>query len=287
LQGVGWQTPPRQEEPKHVAHWAPPPPQALGSLPGWHAPFSSQQPRAQLVASQVESKHVPFSHCELTLHRAQAAPKLPQAPSVSPPWQAPLPSQHPFGHVLSLQVEPTHAPVWQIAPTTHSAQAAPPVPHAVTRVPASHAPVAPQQPFGQLAAEHVPWQAPPSHVAPIAHFAQRLPAVPQTWFVDPVWQVPLASQQPVGHVWELHVGVPQPPPSHAVPGGHAKQELPSTPHTPWLDPGWQTLFWSQHPRHVPSSQLGTWHWPPEQVPIGPQLKQPTPPIPHATGDSLV
>lgn len=98
---------------------------------------------------------------------------------MSPLWQTPLPSQHPLGQVFWLHVEPTHAPVWQIAPTTHSAQAAPAVPHAFTRVPASHAPLAPQQPFGQLAAEHIPWQLPPSHVAPAAHFAQRLPAVPQ------------------------------------------------------------------------------------------------------------
>jgi hypothetical protein len=77
LQGVGWQTPPRQDDPKQLAHCAPPPPHAFGSLPGWQAPFSSQQPRAQLVASHVESKQVPFSHSALALHRAQAAPKLP------------------------------------------------------------------------------------------------------------------------------------------------------------------------------------------------------------------
>jgi hypothetical protein len=59
LHALGWQTPPRQEEPKHCAHWAPPPPHAFGSSPGWQAPFWSQQPRGQFVASHVESKQVP------------------------------------------------------------------------------------------------------------------------------------------------------------------------------------------------------------------------------------
>jgi hypothetical protein len=160
---------------------------------------------------------------------------------VSPLWQTPVPSQQPLGHVVSLHVEPTHAPAWQTAPTTHSAQVSPPVPQLASAVPARHFPVAAQHPVAHVAALHVPWQLPPSHVAPAVHAAQRLPPVPHACDDDPAWQLPLASQQPVGHVCESHIGAPQKPSSQTVPGGHAEQNSPSSPHAFWLVPGWQTL----------------------------------------------
>jgi hypothetical protein len=77
-----------------------------------------------------------------------------------------------------LHVEPTHPPAWQTAPTTHSAQAAPPVPQLASVSPVWHLPLALQHPVGHVIALQLPWQLPPSQVAPVAQAAQSVPPVP-------------------------------------------------------------------------------------------------------------
>jgi hypothetical protein len=85
-----------------------------------------QQPFGQVVEPQ--GVHTPLEQVSPLLQAAQAAPAVPQDPSVwFPVATQPVLSQQPFG-----QEEPSHGrhtPLAQASPALHAAQATPPVPH--------------------------------------------------------------------------------------------------------------------------------------------------------------
>ncbi len=72
------------------------------------------------------------------------------------------------------------------------------MPQSALDVPDWQAPVASQQPLGQLCALHL--HAPLTHSCPVKHAAQSAPPVPQSPLALPGWQFPLASQQPFGQL---------------------------------------------------------------------------------------
>jgi hypothetical protein len=73
---------------------------------------------------------------------------------------------------------------------------------------------------------------------------QVIPVVPQCWLLL-VWQVPLASQQPLAQLAGVHTQLWSGP--HSVPGGHATQVTPLSPHAVLAVPAWQVPLASQQP----------------------------------------
>jgi hypothetical protein len=127
-------------------------------------------------------------------------------------------SQQPFGQEDALQ---THAPLEQVWPVAHAAQAAPPTPHVWT--PGSwQSPFLSQQPFGHDVAlqTHAPCAL---HVCLAAHGTHIAPFAPHA-VGDAVTHWPLA-QQPL----QLMVPQLQAPAVHVWPVAHIPHELPPEP----------------------------------------------------------
>jgi len=290
LHAVGWQIPATHAA-AHSWHWLAPVPQAFGSLPGWQAPFVSQHPVGHVDASQIEFSHVPWLQNPCGPHVAQAPPNSPHAWLVSPAWQTPVTSQHPFGQLFALHPEPTHPPPTHAEPIGHDTHARPPVPQSLRLPPVTHAPVASQQPVGHVIGLHdPPLHTPPAHTAPGAQAAQNTPPVPHAPDDWPGWHVPVTSQQPVGQVCESHVDVSHEPPTHWPAGPQSKQLWPNDPHAPDDVPGWQLPKLSQqpfghvaglHPPQLPPSHTSIAQPPPAQNPGAGQTKHWLPPWPHA------
>jgi hypothetical protein len=104
------------------------------------------------------------------------------------------PLQHPLAQLL----EPQPAHTWAVqAFVPHEAQAAPPVPHWVCRVPARHWPVASQQPVGQLVASQT--HDPPEQRCPATHAAPapqaHAPVVQRSDFASQAAQLAPAEPQ--------------------------------------------------------------------------------------------
>jgi len=100
----------------------------LGQVEGSQA-FFWQAPDAQLWS------------VEQTTHWL---PPPPQAPSVVPSTQR-LPWQHPW-QFEGPQADGTQRPLWQISPSLHALQAAPPSPQTSALLPVTHFPPSSQQP---------------------------------------------------------------------------------------------------------------------------------------------
>ena len=90
---------------------APPVPQAAGVLPGWHWPLASQQPLAQLLASQVVvvGLQTPAEHTSLSWQALHWPPPVPQLDSLFPVAQLPLGSQQPLAQLLGPQTTAAQA----------------------------------------------------------------------------------------------------------------------------------------------------------------------------------
>jgi hypothetical protein len=132
-------------------------------VPGWHVPFSSQQPAAQVSALQTGGamqlrlavSHVPpfvatqFSH---------VPPAGPHAVLDVPDWHIPVESQQPPGHVAALHPRETVSHVWTVelhaSPGGQVAHATPPVPQVADASPVVQWSVPSQQPWGHVAGLH-------------------------------------------------------------------------------------------------------------------------------------
>jgi hypothetical protein len=229
----------------HALHAPPFLPQAAVEVPVWQVPAASQQPVGQLTASHthapptqclppVQGVFPPQRHAPPAEHVSAPIPQLvhdePLAPhvAVDAVWQLPFASQQPLQVAgPQLHAAPTQAtdppvhngcvpqrqtPLVQRSEfaTSHGAHAVPPVPHSV-KDGVLQAPVASQQPVGQLVASHT--QLAPEQRCPGAHAAP-----------DPHWQLPLVQLSPVA-----------PQSTHALPPApHDAAELPA-----WHDPFWQ------------------------------------------------
>jgi hypothetical protein len=221
-----------------------------------------QQPAGQELMLQTLVTHAWLVHDSVVLQTLQRAPPEPQAAIAVPGWQAPLTSQQPMGQVAALQLPARHAWPVHTCPGWQATHEAPPVPHAVTRLPGWQTPEASQQPVPQVAALHgaltqvrleQTWVVPQAtQVAP--------PPPPQAPLVVPAWHWPAASQQPFGqltasqaapaHAWLTHVCAPP----------HATHGPPPPPHAPLAVPVWHCPLASQQPfgqlvasqEHVPA-----------------------------------
>jgi hypothetical protein len=304
-----------------LKHVPPAGPQKLALVPGWHAPLASQQPLEQLVASQIHAPplhrvpeghdpeelphtHLPFIQLSVWLGEQviQAPPAVPQA-VIDGDWHVPL-AQQPVGQIVASQ---TQAPLTQWLPIVHGPlvfpqthvpltqllvrrgsqlkQVPPAVPQKLVLVPGWQAPLASQQPLGQLVASQI--HAPLLHLvpegqdgefphmhcpltqlsAPEPQLTQAPPALPQV-VIDAGWQAPLLSQQPLGQKVALHGRVHAPlthwvPAEHGPPflpqthrpltqlsvnvGSQTTQVLPCDPQSLVLVPDWHTPFASQQP----------------------------------------
>lgn len=151
-------------------------------------------------------------------------------------------------------------------------QEAPPIPHAVVEVPATH--VLPlQQPFGQVLALHGDWQVCPTHVLPCdEQFWHACPPAPHTPLLVPERQV-VPLQQPFGQFCGLHCGggLTQMPPLQtcALPLQFS-QLLPKKPHAVFCVPVWQ-MSPMQQPPQLPGPHGGGPSQIPPTGPIGPQV----------------
>ncbi len=108
------------------------------------------------------------------------APPLPQALVELPAWQV-LPWQQPLEQVLAEQVEgAVHLPLLHDSPLLQATQVLPPVPQAVTSVPALHWPLW-QQPVAQLEGVQVTpdLHTPATQDWPLWQGTQVPPALPQ------------------------------------------------------------------------------------------------------------
>jgi hypothetical protein len=95
--------------------------------------------------------HVPA----VLVQSAHADPPVPQTAFASPLWQDPVESQQPVGHVCGVHGEGVHIWLTQIDPGEQVWQTAPPTPQLETDMPSTQAPLALQQPKGQLRGLHV------------------------------------------------------------------------------------------------------------------------------------
>ena len=145
--------------------------------------------------------HVPLQHWFLLLH------------------VAPVPRLHCPGYAVPAPQQKLLLPVQLV-------QVAPPVPQALFWLPLRQV-LPSQQPFGQVAAEHIMltqlWF---RHSWPAGQLTHVTPLVPQAVFWLPGWQV-LFWQQPLGQLVGLHTQLPL---EHAVPAGQATQVTPPVPH---------------------------------------------------------
>ena len=121
----------------------------------------------------------------------------------------------------------------------HATQDSPSVPHAELAVPDWQAPVASQQPFGQLAPLQATQTCSASQSSVEAvQLTQAAPPVPQIALVVPCWQLPLPSQQPSEQLFASHV---QAPAAHSCPARHETQAAPFAPHSACVFPARQTV----------------------------------------------
>jgi hypothetical protein len=91
---------------------------------------------------------LPETQWLLPVQPPHVAPFVPHCPSVVAVTHVPLPSQHPFGQLVELQLG-VHEPFVQMSAAPQGVQEPPPVPH-VALEDAWHAPSLPQQPCEQL-----------------------------------------------------------------------------------------------------------------------------------------
>jgi hypothetical protein len=238
--------------PVHAAHWPPLPPHALRVLPGKHT-LPLQQPLGHVVALHVEPPvHAPLLHVCAPLQVAQLEPPAPHA-EVEVPGMHTSPTQHPLGHVVTLQDEVvvTQRPALHVWFALHTVQDRPPAPHASVEVPVRH--VLPlQQPLGHVEAlqvlvvfTHVPCAV---HCSLLPHTSHKSPPRPQAACALPGWQAPL-MQQPV-QVSRPHAAAPPPAPPPVSPPPPPPVEPPPPPPPPVAPPPPLPFIWrgTQKPR---------------------------------------
>lgn len=171
---------------------------------------------------------------------AHVEPAAPQAALVSlPSGTHTFPSQHPWGHVVALQMhwpavaslDVSHA--WVAA---HAAQPTPPVPHSLLFSLAHGTHALPlQQPSGHEVGSQTHWPVVVLHSWPVTHVVQVEPAGPHSALVSlPSATHRLPSQHPPGHVDASQMHWPEVASlevSQACPVVHAAQPAPPIPHS--------------------------------------------------------
>jgi hypothetical protein len=266
----------------HAVHAAPPLPHAPRVVPDSQKPSASQQPIGQLEALHVVPMHAPPVQESPGGHGRHALPPTPHADVLVPDSQIPRLSQQPFGQLVALQVVPWHDPALQESPEGHTAQALPPLPHAVVLVPDSQAPAASQHPVGHVITLHgLGWHAPPVQTSAEGQAVHASPPRPHAPVLVPDSQKPKASQQPVGHVVGSQTTPLHTPAEQESPGGQGKHAWPPVPHADVLLPFSQRPKPSQQPDgQVAALHVVPWHEPIVHVsPVG-HATHVLPPLPH-------
>jgi len=144
-------------------------------------PVPWQQPSGQVVESHAGVTHELFLHSVPGGQTWQVTPPLPQAVLKLPGWQVEVLLvvvfwQQPFGQLVGSHAGVTHEPPWHTVPFSHFWQVPPPVPQALSAVPATHPPFLSQQPVLQLSGVQRPaWHTPATHAIPAAHWLPHLP----------------------------------------------------------------------------------------------------------------
>jgi len=212
-------------------HSPPPVPHAPALFPGMQLPLK-QQPSGHVEASHTGFEQAWSAQISSPVHSWHASPPVPQALAFVPCMHTPL-KQQPFAHVLashsSLLV--MHAPDTQLSPASHTEQARPPVPQAISDSPDMHTSPS-QQPSQfdgpQESSTHSPnWQ-----YSPAPHVTHASPFVPHRDDVVCSTQLPESSQQPEQlegphHARSLEPPSPpdaQPEATKATPNVHAKTQ---------------------------------------------------------------
>jgi hypothetical protein len=192
----------------------------------WQSPSVVQlNPEASWVPLQKGSpaRETRQTHSGPSSRSKQVALGAPGSAQKSWPWQ------------VQLGEQVTHWPFWQISALLQGSQATPPAPQFWSEVPGRQAPLASQQPFGQLSGPHAThwplWQTSSS-----SHSLHSAPPVPQNWLVVPAWQLPgwpgLLVQQPFGQLCRVQRHSPSSS-SQTCPAAHVPQlpPQPSGPHS--------------------------------------------------------
>jgi hypothetical protein len=124
--------------------------------------------------------HAPLAHAPPPEHAPQAAPHVPHSLDDCEPYGTQvLPLQQPFEHEVASHTQDPVA-VAHSWPVAHAPQAAPAAPHDADDCEAygSHAPLAVQQPFGQLVALHAHVPLLVSQRTPLPHVVHAAPPAP-------------------------------------------------------------------------------------------------------------
>jgi hypothetical protein len=223
-----------------------------------------------------------LTHAKLCAEQSmQVWPLLPHAWSESPAWHVAF-WQHP------VQFDELHPAATVHALLVHTfddvvqfVHAAPPLPHAVFEVPATHV-VPEQHPFGHVDALHGGGAAHAWFVHTsfeVAQFWHALPPDPHAVLEVPMTQT-LPEQQPDAHVDGLHsTALMQRPPEH-MPLPQFWQAAPICPHAAWVVPAMQTPP-EQHPAQFAGEQACEMQTPAPQSEPGGQTWHTTPPCPHS------
>lgn len=124
---------------------------------------------------------------------------------------------------LDLQICDEHA-----SPVLHATQDAPPLPHALSRIPSLQIRLMSQHPFGHVAGLHLGLQLCDVQRSLVLHVMHMSPPVPHALSKPPDRQVPLASQHPDPHVDGPHDELVHVPATHMSPGQHwtAEHDMP-------------------------------------------------------------
>jgi len=157
-----------------------------------------------------------------------------------------LVSQQPLGHDVASHTHLVPLQCWPLAQAVH---AAPPLPHALSVLPAEHVVALLQHPLAQDVAVHTHCPL-PLHRSPLPHAWQLTPPTPQVP-VDDVWHWPFASQQPLGQVVASHTHLPCV--VHLWLAAHAEHCTPLTPQVSFDDVMHFPL--EQQPGHAVPPQL--------------------------------
>lgn len=155
-----------------------------------HLPIESQQPFAQLVASQVGfATQKPLLQYWVSRQAVHEPPPEPQDAWLVPMEHWPFDSQQPVAHVVGPHATFAHWKFTQPCPVPHAAHATPPVPQAAALFPVRQAPWT-QQPVGHVAdvqdVDELTTHAPSTHFSSEPQAVHESPSWPQRFaFVLP------------------------------------------------------------------------------------------------------
>ena len=105
------------QQPSQVSlhgHTPPLPPNCV-----WQLLLLSQQPVGHVFGPQVKPEQIPSSQKPVEGQVLHKKPSKPHAALVVPGWQTPCASQHPLGHVVSLQLVSWQLPPWHCDVSSH------------------------------------------------------------------------------------------------------------------------------------------------------------------------